>query len=108
MCGDLSVQQTGVFHTLRQVFKIINSGKPHYLVERLSPRRPEDGHVFPQCHVNTIMVSGDLTLSRSGFAYRGSKLWNSLPTSLRTQTQLAAFKHDLRLWVTSNVPVKPQ
>ena len=108
MCGDLSVQQLGVFHTLLQVFKIINSGRPHYLVERLSPRRPVGDHVFPQRRVNTIMVRGDLTLSRSGFAYRGSKLWNSLPTSLRTQTQFAAFKRDLRLWVTSNVPVKPQ
>ena len=33
-CGDLSVHQLGVFHTLLQVFKIINSGQPVYLAEK--------------------------------------------------------------------------
>ena len=81
LCGDFSVQQLGVFHTLLHVFKIIRVGKPAYLAERLKPRRTDLNCVFPQRQVNTIRVRGDLTLTRSGFVYRGAGLWNLLPAA---------------------------
>ena len=107
-CGDLSVHQLGVFHTLLQVFKIINSGQPVYLAEKLLLRRPNEDYVFPQRQANTLTVRGNLTLSRSGFLNRGARLWNLLPLEMRQQSQLKLFRLELRRWVTSNVPVKPQ
>ena len=67
LCGDLSVQQLGVFHTLLQVYKTINNGKPGYLAERLTLRRPEEDRVFPQRHVNILQVRGGLAMSGSDF-----------------------------------------
>ena len=106
--GDLSVNQLGAFYTVLQVFKIINSGLPKYLSEKLIIRRPNMSHIFPQRQLNTIQVKNNLSLSRSGFLYRGAQLWNSLPLELRALTDLGAFKHELRSWVSSTVPVKPR
>ena len=91
-CGDLSVHQLGVFHTLLQVFKIINSGQPVYLAEKLLLRRPNEDYVFPQRQANTLTVRGNLTLSRSGFLNRGARLWNLLPLEMRQQSQLKLFR----------------
>ena len=107
-CGDMSVHQLGVFHTLLQVFNIVHSGQPEYLAKKLQLRKPKDEYVFPQRQINTIDVRGYLTLSRSGFVYRGAQLWNSLPTDMRQQSEYKAFKIELRQWVNINVPVKPQ
>ena len=107
-CGDMSVHQLGVFHTLLQVFNIVHSGQPKYLAKKLQLRKPKDEYVFPQRQINTIDVRGYLTLSRSGFVYRGAQLWNSLPTDMRQQSEYKAFKIELRQWVNINVPVKPQ
>ena len=107
LCGDLSVQQLGVFHTLLQVFKIISTEKPVYLADRLKPRRADLDCVFPHRHANTIRARGDLTLARSGFVYRGAQLWNLLPSALRGQTEFNTFRKELRIWVAANVPVKP-
>ena len=107
-CGDLSVHQLGVFHTLLNVFKIIDSGQPEYLAEKLSLRRPNEHYVFPLRQANTLKVRGDLTLSRSGFLNRGARLWNLLPLEMRQQSQLKLFRMELKRWIPSNVPVKPR
>ena len=101
-CGDLSVHQLGVFHTLLLVFNIVHSGQPEYLVKKLKLRRPEDDYVFPQRQVNTIYVRGDLSLSRSEFIHRGARLWN-----MRQHSELKAFRIELRKWIVVNVPAKP-
>ena len=105
--GDLSVQQLGAFHTTLTVFKIIQSREPAYLAEKLTLRKAENNGIFPPRHLNTIQVHCDLTISRSGFLYRGARIWNQLPSEMRQETRLAAFKVQLRKWIISNVPVKP-
>ena len=106
-CGDLSVHQLGAYHTVLQVFKIIKSGQPTYLSEKLLLRKPNDHGIFPQRHLNTIKVRGHLTLSRSAFFYRGAQLWNSLPSDLRSCSELSTFRQELRRWIRATVPVKP-
>ena len=106
-CGDLSVHQLGAYHTVLQVFKIIKSGQPTYLSEKLLPRKPSDHGIFPQRHLNTIKVRGHLMLSRSGFFYRGAQLWNSLPPDLRSCSEISTFRKELRRWIRATVPVKP-
>ena len=94
--GDLSVQQLGAFHTVLYIFKIVRSGKPRYLAEKLQLRQAVPGQIFPHRHVNTIQVHRVLTLSRSGFVYRGAQLWNHLPPEMRQESRLQVFKSQLR------------
>ena len=104
---ELSVQQLGALHTVLNVFKIITSGEPRYLAEKLILRKAVNGQIFPLRSINTIQVHSDRTLVRSGFAYRGAQLWNQLPALMRQETKLAVFKTQLREWITANVPAKP-
>ena len=106
--GDLSINQLGAFYTILQVFKTIHSGQPKYLAKKLNIRRPNPSHIFLQRQSNTIHVKNNLSLSRSGFVYRGAQLWNLLPLDLRASTDLGAFKRELRSWISSTVPVKPR
>ena len=106
-CGDLSVHQLGAYYTVLQVCKIINSGQPRDLADKLLLRNPTEDVIFPQKHVNTITVRGHLTLSRCGFLYRGAQLWNSLPLDLRACSDLKTFRKELRTWISITVPAKP-
>ena len=105
--GDMSVQQITAYSTLMTVFKVVTSGYPGYLAERLRLKKPAEG-IFPARLINTIEVPKvRLTLSRGGFIYRGAKLWNMLPAQMRQENKPGKFKNTLRKWIKENIPYKP-
>ena len=104
----LSVHQLAAFHTIQTVFKTVTKEEPKYLHERLKLRKPnENGTIFPHRMLNTIQADYTLTLSRSGFVFRGSKLWNQLPSELRSEKCPMVFKKKSKSWVLNQVPIKP-
>ena len=103
----MSVMQQTAFHTINTVHKVVTSGQPGYLAQKLQLRTEGDG-VFPQRHVNKIVIPDvDLTLSRGGFFYRGASLWNNLPSYMRCGMKTAAFKRELKKWVRANIGPRP-
>ena len=88
--GDLSVHQLGAHHTIVTAHRIIRRGQPKYLANKLVLRTPGPRHVI------TISVSCDLTVSRSGFLYHASKLWNLLPSTIREEQRPEAFKVNVK------------
>ena len=104
---DLSVNQLGAFHTVMTAFKAIQSTKPKYLSDKLKLRTPEPEKPFPHRQLNTIKINCSLIISRSGFFYRASKIWNQLPSILRNETTISRFKTGLKEWILKNVPRKP-
>ena len=107
--GDLSIQQLIAYFTLITVFRVLQSGKPKYLHDKLKIRCPvnNDG-IFPHRHTNTIEVPAvQLTLSRSGFIYQGALLYNNLPLQLRQETKVQCFKRSLKRWIFNHIKVKP-
>ena len=106
--GMLSVHQLGAYHTLQTVFKTVTRQQPIYLAKRLPLKKPsEDGAIFPHRELNTIQSDYQLSISRSGFVFRGSKLWNLLPTGLRSEKRIQTFKKSSKAWIHENVPPKP-
>ena len=104
---DLSVHQLGAYHTLVTVFRIVTTGEPNYLAEKLSLRKPEEGRIFPYRKRHTIQVNCTLTVSRSGFVYRGAKLWNCLPLELRVETKAEVFKSEVKKLVREHISRRP-
>ena len=105
--GDMSVQQMTAYSTLMTVHKVVTTGSPGYLAQRLALRKP-DGGIFPNRQLNTIAVPNvRLTLSRGGFVYRGATLWNLLPANMRGEEKTQKFKLELRKWIRSNILHKP-
>ena len=105
--GELSVNQLSAFHTIQTVYKVVKTQAPVYLAKKLKPRQDTGEHAFAHRLTNTIQVDYDLTNSRSGFVYRGAKLWNSLPLEIRNQQSPGKFKTAAKMWVRGRIPAKP-
>ena len=103
---SLSVHQMIAYYTLVAVHKVLCSKQPNYLAERLPlvhHQRELRGNDGP-----LISVPGyKLDVSRAGFIYRGGKLFNSLPRTLREQGNPISFKSQVRTWVMRNIQVRP-
>ena len=105
--GSMSVQQLTAYHTIMIVHRVINSGYPKYLFDKLKLKQPGD-RIFPHRQLNTIQVPNvNLTLSRGGFIYRGATLWNLLPATLRSETKQSKFKSHLKKWIRTNISPRP-
>ena len=106
MTNTLYVQQLVAYHTLTMVNKVITTSKPAYLASRLKIRE-EDAGVPGWNQQKISAISQRLSLTRCGFIYRGSQLFNSLPTQLRKETDPKKFSQAVRTWVVENIPAKP-
>ena len=105
--GDLSINQLAAYHSLLVTHKITRSNKPDYLAAKLKLRVPNGENVFPHRQSHTIPISGNLSISRSGFCHRSARIWNSLPLDLRSCDVPAIFKKAAKKWVKTHIPVKP-
>ena len=57
---------------------------------------------------NLIRVEANLSLTRSSFMYKASKIWNALSPEVRNTESIAAFKKSAKVWITNNIPVMPE
>ena len=108
--GGLSVHQWTAFMTIMAVFRVLTSGKPKYLADKMQLRRPggDDLARVPLRHQYTITIERrDIAVARGGFVYRGAALFNSLPLELRQETSLLTFKRRVKKWVSESILVKP-
>ena len=98
------------YQSLLITYKITRSKKPYYIAQKMNLKTPNENQIFPQRQAFTIPmagVSGELSITRSGFCYRSARLFNSLPLQLRSCATAGAFKNGVKKWVTENVPIKP-
>ena len=103
LSGDLSVHQLGALRTVNLTKKIMMTQKPSYLARRL--QTPLDRGTRSG---DTLTLSKtQLGLAREGFVYRGTKLYNLLPNSMKQETEMKIFKSQAKIWVKENIPVKP-
>ena len=105
--GDLSVHQLGAHHTIVTAHRILITGQPKYLAEKLTLRKPRPEEAFPMRQLNTISVNNDLTVGRSGFIFRAARIWNQLPAVLREESKPEAFKSDVKKWIREHTSRKP-
>ena len=93
--GWLSVNQLVTYHTVLQVFKIRKSQEPEYLYDILGIDN-RNGHI--------IVTNTGLSLAKKSFTFRGSELWNNLPSDIRKIQKIGTFKKACRDWVKDNIP----
>ena len=100
----LSVHQLGAYTSILLMKKIIESHRPYQLAEKLSSfvvkSNTRTGSYFRVPNLS-------LSISREGFMYKTMKLYNMLPMFIREETNLRAFKREVKSWVNANVATKP-
>ena len=92
------------YHSAVLTYKIINSGKPSYLAQKLKQNR-----VGLRGHLGNIQQKNiKLSIAKEGFIHRGATLLNKLDGNLINETKLDKFKAGMKSWTKKNIAVKPR
>ena len=105
LTDSLSVHQMVAHQTAVLTHRIVQSGKPQYIADRLKPREANMKLRGGQGALTTPHFK--LSLSREGFIYRGATLFNKLDEHIRTEKDIKKFKKRSKIWVKENIPIKP-
>ena len=101
--NQLSVHQRCALNTLTSVYKAINKKQPGYSFSRL---KPNPATVNSRTNQQISRVKYKLSLSRGGYFYRGSKLYNQVP-DIPQASSISVFKKAAKKWVLRSIPVLP-
>ena len=98
----LSVHQLAALSILTLALRIIRTGKPKYLADRLivhdSRGRSSSLLVVPNLRLNQ---------SHEGFINQATRLVNQLPLDIKAEPSVARQKKLLKAWVHSSIQAKP-
>ena len=107
---QLSVQQLAAYHSVLQVYKTCQTKQPEYLYHRLFPNDniiDEETRITRSIRNMDIRVENNLSLARSAFCYKASKLWNSMPSVIKTTRHLNGFKRKAKQWIREHIEISP-
>ena len=105
-CNWLSVKQLIFYQSVILTHKIVKSGSPLYLAQKISTSHPYRTRQATSGGIR-YAESFPSTLSRTqdSFCYRSAGQYNNIPAEIRCITYLPKFKTKLKQWVASNIPV---
>ena len=103
-CGWMSVKQLVVYQTLVMIHKILLTGSPSHLYEKLSRSHPfRTRQASTRCIRQDETFSSNSSLLSSSFRFRGATYYNQLPASLRAVKTMGTFKTKVKHWVKGNI-----
>ena len=104
--NSLSVHQMVAYQTAVTTYKIVKSGKPSYIADKMRLRQGDLATRHGDCTV--VQPRYSRNIPREGFIYRGAAIFNKLGESLRKESKLLKFKTDVREWVKANISIRPK
>ena len=106
LTDSLSVHQMIAYQTATFMHKVVISGKPKYIFEKIKPRRLSTVSLRHK-KGSVAIPKYNLSVSREGVIYRGGILYNKLPEYLRNEQNVRKFQTDLKGWIKENIAIKP-
>ena len=94
------------YHTALLAYKIIQTGKPRYLAQKL--QKKNTGTSLRGNLGRLTIQRSKLTISREGFVQRAASILNNLDEVLRNEEKVKKFKVGLKKWVVKNIAIKPR
>ena len=102
---SLSILQMIANQSAILAYKIIKSGKPQYLAQKLQQKK--EGMVLRGNLGSIRQTNKKRSITKEGFVYRSVALMNKLDDNLRNEGDLGCFKTGMKKWVKENISVKP-
>ena len=96
-CNWLSIKQLVFYQTVLEVHRVVKSGSPLYLSDRLVT-----DHLYNTRQAAGGCVrwlgenSGELSMLQGSFLGRASKMYNEIPVKIRNRASLPTFKKELK------------
>ena len=106
--GQLSVHQRTALFTLNSVHRTLNTKEPCYSYSCLKPQSSQPGNPR-NCSLgsNCNKIKYKHSISRASYIYRGSRLYNEIPSDLMNKNKQSEFKKGAKQWVKTNIPLLP-
>ena len=101
-CKWLSVNQLIFYQTVLQTHKVLVSGKPVFLKQKMNTLHP---YRTRQAAGGGIWRGGGEGISEKSFITRGSRAYNTIPSFIRQSTSIQIFKKKLCSWISNNIPI---
>ena len=100
--GWLSVSQLSVYHSVVQVFKVLQARSPKYLHSMFTTPY---GYKTREADSGKIRHSRrpELEISKDSFRWRSADFFNSLPAHIRKSDSLKMFKQAAKDWIKENI-----
>ena len=98
--GQLSVHQRTALFTLTSVHRALTTTEPCYSYTCLKPPNP-------QHHTHCNRITYRLSISRTSYCHRGSRLYNQIPNELANKNKQSEFRKGAKQWVKRNIPLLP-
>ena len=101
-CGWVSVNQLSIYHSVVQVFKVLQDKSPKYLHSMLTTpygyktREADSGKIRHR-------RGPELEISQDSFRWRSADFFNSLPAHIRKSDSLKMFKQAAKDWIKENI-----
>ena len=103
---QLSVQQLAAYHSVLSIFKCISARQPGYMHNRLFPEINKNLKLRNTTNQD-IQIGFELTLARSSFFYRASRIWNALELDAKTSTLVNKLKKKAKTWIKNHISECP-
>ena len=78
------------------MFKCFNNAAPTYLFDKFHKLRDLHNNYTRQATADLLALPKfKLDTAQNSFSFKGAKLWNSLPISIKSSTSLSSFKRNV-------------
>ena len=105
-CNWLSVRQLVFYQTAIMTYKVMKTGFPVYLGNKMRSNFP---YMTRQATTGAIRYDEGFSCRRArnhtSFRYRATREYNRIPGEIRKATSLNIFKTRLKAWIKTNIPV---
>ena len=93
--GWKTIEELIQYETQVLVYKARNGLVPQYLFDMLVANYSEAKYNLRNAATDLKLPKRNSSNGQKGFSYKGSKMWNSLPTESKLAPNLASFKKSL-------------
>ena len=100
MTGMTTVNHMAVFHTIMEMYNIIQNGASESIKRSLEENNKTDRITRSQTTNTARVPKKD---KKNGFTYYGAKLWNVLPEEFK-RLNPDSFKRAVKQWIVTNIP----
>ena len=96
------MKQLVFYHTILTTHKVVVTGKPVYLHDKLCRQHSHNTRTSVRFGEN---FGGRSALASASFCYRGALTYNTVPQNIRQIENIDTFKKHLKKWTMENVEI---
>ena len=95
-----SINQMCIYHTLLEAHNVVKNNSS----EKIQRKWAKTNQKYDFRSSNDLKVPKKPKVNCTGFAYSGSKLFNSLPSNIKDTMDSVRFKTLIKKWIWENIP----